>query len=496
MASEGEEHVPLARVRVEDSLLKDMKGMLQVLDSTPEKEEPCTIYRVLPSVRDEHAKDYEPKIVSIGPFHHKNDPDQPMEKLKWRYLQDLLGRTRDSNMLQKYVDKVRELEPRAREHYAEPVEPDSDAFVKMMVVDGSFVVEFLIKMYYVEKERRKLDAVNWNLPLLRNDLLLLENQIPFLVLVSLFEVSDFGDLLPDLGEDDDDDVPVTLMKLAISYITKDKFECLPSAPDPSLVHHLLHLYHLSLLPTPPEPVARSCCHTMVHMVKKVKALALGSFLWLLSSLLHCRIPLDCCEGERALDDEESVTAPRVIPSVTELKESGVEFKKKTNAGSLLDVVFRDGVLEIPVLAIQERTPPLFRNLIAFEQCCPASGSHFTCYAAFLNNLVDTPGDVAILKERGVIESKLGQDEEVADLFHKLGKGAYLDFEDHYLVELFKEVRRYHEFEHHRWRAKLMHDYFGNPWAIISLVAAVILLVVTVLQTFYTMYAYYHPPSQS
>ncbi|KAK1279526.1 hypothetical protein QJS04_geneDACA004578 [Acorus gramineus] len=57
-----------------------------------------------------------------------------------------------------------------------------------------------------------------------------------------------------------------------------------------------------------------------------------------------------------------------------------------------------------------------------------------------------------------------------------------------------DVNKYCNSKTHRWRAVLARDYFNSPWAIISVVAAFILLGLTLLQTFYTMYAYYHPPS--
>ena len=70
-------------------------------------------------------------------------------------------------------------------------------------------------------------------------------------------------------------------------------------------------------------------------------------------------------------------------------------KKGKEATSILDVGFRDDVMEIPLLSIEDSTAPKFWNLMAFGQCCPTPGSHFTSYASFLDNLIDTPRDVVI-----------------------------------------------------------------------------------------------------
>ena len=43
---------------------------------------------------------------------------------------------------------------------------------------------------------------------------------------------------------------------------------------------------------------------------------------------------------------------------------------------------------------------------------------------------------------------------------------------------------------YRWRASLVQTYFRNPWVFISLLAAVILLVATLLQTVYTVVQFY------
>jgi len=55
------------------------------------------------------------------------------------------------------------------------------------------------------------------------------------------------------------------------------------------------------------------------------------------------------------------------------------------------------------------------------------------------------------------------------------------------------VNRYYEYKWSTWVASLKHNYFSNPWAIVSVVAAVFLLLLTTMQTFYSAYSYYRPP---
>jgi len=42
----------------------------------------------------------------------------------------------------------------------------------------------------------------------------------------------------------------------------------------------------------------------------------------------------------------------------------------------------------------------------------------------------------------------------------------------------------------KWRAMFMNNYLSNPWVFISLVAAIILLIATIMQTIYTVVPFY------
>lgn len=98
-----------------------------------------------------------------------------------------------------------------------------------------------------------------------------------------------------------------------------------------------------------------------------------------------------------------------------------------------------------------------------------------------------------LHDRGIIEHWLGNDKEVADLFSRLCQEVVFDFNNSYLSGLSDRVNKYYNSRWNTWSATLKHSYFSNPWAIISLVAAVFLLILTFAQTFYSVYSYYRPP---
>ncbi|XP_062009685.1 UPF0481 protein At3g47200-like [Rosa rugosa] len=121
-----------------------------------------------------------PKLVSIGPYHHGKRNLQAMERIKLCYLHCLLNRTPTPDTTLKHlVKRVRAIEQACRDCYDEKIDMSSHQFVEMMVVDGCFVIEFMLGRTY--------SKILWNDPLsqsswmrtpLISDLFLLENQLP------------------------------------------------------------------------------------------------------------------------------------------------------------------------------------------------------------------------------------------------------------------------------------------------------------------------------
>ncbi|KAK4405766.1 hypothetical protein Sango_0583100 [Sesamum angolense] len=70
-------------------------------------------------------------------------------------------------------------------------------------------------------------------------------------------------------------------------------------------------------------------------------------------------------------------------------------------------------------------------------------------------------------------------------------------------QTFADVNKHYRRRTKKWLAKLWRDYFNSPWSILKFLAAVALLALAFLQTFYTVYSYYNlktnsngPPSGS
>lgn len=144
------------------------------------------------------------------------------------------------------------------------------------------------------------------------------------------------------------------------------------------------------------------------------------------------------------------------------------------------------------------TKSLFLNLIAFEQCHIDSSNDITSYIIFMDNLIDSPEDISYLHHRGIIEHSLGSNSEVADMFNQLCQEVVFNTNDIYLSQLLTEVLQCYNQNYFRkwnaWKTTLKHKYFDNPWAYLSFFAAVILLLLTLSQSYFAAYDYFKPAS--
>ena len=156
------------------------------LNSVPDHLRNGGLNSVPDHLRKVDEQDFTPLLISIGPIHRSNSKLQTMKKWKVEFCKFLIQRT---NMdLQNLVYEIRVREKAIRSYYAETVVSSisSDDFVTMILLDGMFIL-----VYLVSCSRSSVDIriPEWMHSFLQSDLVLLENQLPFFVLKVLFEQS-------------------------------------------------------------------------------------------------------------------------------------------------------------------------------------------------------------------------------------------------------------------------------------------------------------------
>ncbi|KAI3913495.1 hypothetical protein MKW98_003974 [Papaver atlanticum] len=441
-----------------------------------------TIFRIPRNMYEISKSAYTPKIVSIGPLtplglRVDHVRYKAMEEHKKRYLLRLLGYTgtkdarnsvfddfesdvgeRSSSYtrakpvgLGTLVNAMQDLEKITRKCYSEAIHmKKKNSFVQMMVMDGCFIIE-LLRLYHKYLNNNKdvddpIFTTRWMLCTLQRDLLMLENQLPLHVLEVLFH-------LTKRQEDPD----VSLLDLILQFfnplLRRDE-KYLKVDPDKKY-DHMLDVFRSSFLPIP----------------------VIGP-----------------------VEDPTKMKDTLHTHSATELEEAGIKFSKKSELGvtDLLNIQFHrsTGTLDIPPLQIDDTTVPLFLNFMAYEQCDRDAEPYFTNHFMFLDRLVNTAKDIEILHTNGVINHALGSDKDVANLINKLSREIIYDADTCHLRQHMRELNMYYEkcsVQWYVWFKTLKRDYFSSPWKVASLFAAIILLLLTFCQTFFSFYGYFKPP---
>ncbi|KAI5355063.1 hypothetical protein L3X38_007958 [Prunus dulcis] len=405
------------------TLMKEELNRLSPLSSS------CCIYRVPTRLRDVKEKAYSPRVVSIGPFHHGQKALKAMEEHQMRYLQDFLRRTNVS--MEDLVKRISDQEARVRSCYAETIKFSVDEFVRIILVDATFVIEIFLKIRFPEFLDENDRVFKRTFQEIWSDLCMLENQLPFFILEDLFD----------------------LHETQVSF-NSDHTERL------SLIT-LSHLYFEKLMKIEGTEgsLQRICSSKVEHFVD-----------------LRRKLYLPCSFESQAGGQLQTVTTP----SITELQTAGVKFNVASTP-NLFDIRFADGTLEIPRFNIGPQTEVRIRNLIAFEQC-HCKDNLINDYVVIMDRFVNTAKDVELLVKYGIVENMLGDGNAASTMINNLADWATLNYNDFYFAALCEELTKYCSSTWHRRKANLRQNYFNTPWAAISVAAAVFLLVLTVIQT--------------
>ncbi|GKV50380.1 hypothetical protein SLEP1_g57087 [Rubroshorea leprosula] len=494
-----------------------------------------SIFKVPNHLRRISKQAYDPQVISIGPYHHGKGQLKKMEVYKMCCLKKLLVR-RTERSLERYLTALKDMEEKAREFYSEPLNHiGGEKFVEMMLLDGCFIIELIRKSTMGENDLPFAPFFSSRAML---DLLLVENQLPFFILLKLFDMTVMSN---DQAKD--------FKAMAIKFFSK----IMPGSlgiPKNQDIKHLLGLLHdSSQAPSPdfqevrifclPEKVIRSqcpevelnCCSSEVvrssppepqedqeielaeadqeiELAENEQEIEIGSRVPI-SSRQYCRAPSIAFPSPASSEEILGTAvwpaslvgfwpfnklrlwckrAPdanskewRFISSATELNEAGINFKKIK--GRLFDIKFQKGVMSIPTLSVNDHTESILRNLVVYEQCFEGTSSKcFTDYLIFMDCLINKGKDVKLLCRHRVIDNWLGDHVVVATLFNKVHDSVFISKDNFSYAGLFIEVNKHCKRKWNLWKANLWHNYFNTPWAVISFFGAVFLLLLSVLES--------------
>lgn len=468
----------------------------------------CCIYRVPKALRDIKPEAYTPRLISIGPLHHRTTiktrsgeetvgpppvqveeesvsaGEMMMETVKLEYLKSLFYKRIRRN-LQELRDIVEQRKERIRRCYEETKPKDDVEFVNIILKDSLFIIELFLKTYEAEKDQNDfILGKPWRRTAVMDDLMLLENQLPYFIIDDLYRHAianvpapwpSFLDLThayfkPYFGGPTNanyETLSCDCCKWLYCFcLNKSWRKCQNSenqqnrgeAQMPFIPLHFTDLIRWHLSPKhDPHP------HSKKIGEENRKP-----------SPQHCiRIVSCCCHAG------ESEKGAKYLFSATKLHEAGVTFKVCKTEWPL-GITFEDGVLSMRVLKIDDCTERQFRNLMAFEQCHYPDKAYICNYIKFIDRLIDTEGDVELLIDRGIIVHWLGDTKSVATLFNNLNDEIV---EDDFLYEtIWKRLNDHYGNSWYRTAAILRRVYFSNLWKGSGTVVAMLLLVLTFIQS--------------
>jgi hypothetical protein len=385
------------------------------------------IYRVPDALRKSNEAIYTPQEVSIGPIHRDKKNLQPMTTQKVRYLKEfcnrVVGETRVQQVkfLEKIWNTIKEDEERIRRCYEDGAHEvaENDQFAKMVLLDAVFILEYLLRnkdfKKYGDDSLLRRNGLRFRI---RQDFLLLENQLPFFILEKLYD-----HLLED-GEGN----YTSFRDLAYEYL--NRYNASAYKPSDKEILHFTDLVRSSLSVNHPDPRSDE---------------PIGKFY-----------------------------------SATKLHEAAINFKEFRDE-CLLDVKFSStkGELRIPRLRIDHHTELLFGNLIALERC-HYKGEEYIChYVKLLDTLVAKTKDVDLLIKNKIIDTDR-DGASVKNLIDKLSAETSEEYSIYY--NLYKQLDQHYQNSWLKNSAYFREVYFGNLWRSTATVSAAVLLLFTFVQT--------------
>ncbi|KAL6842928.1 hypothetical protein ACP4OV_027241 [Aristida adscensionis] len=146
----------------------------------------------------------------------------------------------------------------------------------------------------------------------------------------------------------------------------------------------------------------------------------------------------------------------IIRSAVELYKAGIQFKA-SKPDSFHRTGFRRGVLILPSVRVDDSTEYTLLNMMAFERQHTDAGYYVTAYVFFMDSIVESAKDVALLSSGGIIQNAAGSYEAVANLFHSIPKDIILE-NNNPLFVLQRMVNGYCSKPWNRFRTNLWHSY--------------------------------------
>ncbi|KAJ4705210.1 hypothetical protein OWV82_022018 [Melia azedarach] len=352
-----------------------------------------------------------------------------MEKQKIRYQKEFAKRIKTEKW-QELVTFIEKKEQYIRNSYQEMPKFGKDKFITMILYDAIFIIELFIRC---EEEQNDFLLRQPRLKFaIRTDLQLLENQLPYSIVEDLYKIAS-----PTLPTDSQRRCD-SFFEYSCNFFSID---IVKEKRDEGNVKHFVDLRRKAMTRKYPKLSSR----------------------------------------------EEYIDFPA---SALKLQKSGVKFKHNESP-HLLDIKFEKTMsripwlqvhdeLQIPQIEISDETECLIRNVMALEQCHYPTDTHVCNYIHLMDDLIDTKEDVELLVEAKIISNLLGDTARIAEMFNALC--LQITWSSSCYQDITKKLKAHYENRWNHAMATLKRVYFSNYWRGTGTIAAIVILLLTLIQT--------------
>ncbi|XP_062114646.1 UPF0481 protein At3g47200-like [Humulus lupulus] len=436
-------------------------------------------------------KYFQPKVVSIGPIHHGNPKLEQGEKYKTELTAEFARSSKKS--IHHFFDIIKQNITSLKALFDEELlkDYDDDTLSLMLVVDGCFILQFIIsycKNELTERFNIKVD----HLLLALNDLFLLENQIPFEVLTLLMN-SAAAD--PDDGGRLMESMKILLVEFVINNVIMAPTECKNEIQKNNRIMKLI-----GMQPEAPDQDNNNKQEYLTHLLELLQIVAVTNddeqdkTTAAAHAIIRSRVEQDLAtqvqEGHQMVKQVQEYPAKsQSVRNIQELKAVGIGLKRSNKRWSLKEIKYTDlyimgGLLQLPRLVVDHFTGHKFMNLIAYEMCPDNLRTDYgvTSYVCFMRSLIDHPNDVKELRSKKILVSLLGCDEQVTKLFDEIVSSTSTELVPN--PNMYKDVKDgiRRQYDRKCMMASIADAYdahFSSPWSAMAFVAAVFALAVKI-----------------
>ncbi|KAL8532763.1 hypothetical protein ACS0TY_009101 [Phlomoides rotata] len=435
----------MGETAIKEKVKKFMKDDVLKLQSRPY---PPSIYKVPKELRNGHHKIFDPVSVPIGPLHY--DDKCPAQQLKKWCLKNFIDRYEDKEeSLDMLAECMSDLESEVRQCYKDIDEEKvgGEELVKIMLLDGCFIMELLWNMdeSSVKDQPKPFETVLDSVPFLtlQQDLLKIENQLPFIVLKSL------ASLAPE-------DVKKKINKPA-SNKQRDNED---NNVDRYMIRLVLNFFNIS---TPTKTYATKTPRHLLELVMN------ALFLNTQNTSVSIKVQKD--DDDNSLDDARSAS---------EMEFYGISFKAVDSRNMAKIDFTTSGELRMPKLNIEEST---LWNFLIFEMLSCMTRI-VSSYVVLMGTLINSEKDVEVLLGSKILASRGRDAKSMVSMFTELS--ATVNKKNFCFGQLMKNINTYCTSHYRKMRANFVRKYYDSRWELLN---NILLFILTSTQTLFSVLGY-------